>query len=201
MGSTLANRAIKAEELPEETARIEYGNPSANSWRVLKQGRRQVILELNTEGFYAIPQEDGTVRLEIQGFVEAAEAGLPSVPVKRAWVEAVAGRDVRIASVRPSNLVAFSSLRPSAAEAPQVIADQSGVVQAGRRRRRWLRTLFRGDGLYPEEAAHVVSVAFQGEVKKALVEAGAAALGPSLGTASSSAASGGAAYVCRPRPG
>ncbi len=110
------------------------------------------------------------MRLEIPGFVEAAEAGLPSVPVKRAWVKAVAGRDVRIASVRPSDVVAFSSLRPSAAEAPEVIADQSGVVQAGRRRQRWLRTLFRGDGLYPEETAHVVSVAFQGEVKKALME-------------------------------
>ncbi len=33
----------EAEELPEETARIEYGDPSANGWRVLKQGRRQVI--------------------------------------------------------------------------------------------------------------------------------------------------------------
>ena len=134
-----AEGGAEPEELPEETARIEVGNPSATGWRVLKQGRRQVILELNTKGFYAIPQEDGTVRLSIPGFVETAEAGLPSVPVKRAWVKAVAGRDVRIASVRPSNVVAFSSLRPSAAETPEVIADQSGVVQAGRRRQRWLR--------------------------------------------------------------
>ena len=48
-----------------EISWITYGDPSASSLRVVKRDRGGVVLELETAGFYAAPQEDGTVRLEI----------------------------------------------------------------------------------------------------------------------------------------
>ena len=152
---------------------ITYGDPSANSLRVVTRGRGGVTLELLTEGFYAEPQEDGSVRLEIPGFEALAEANAPGVPVKRAWVEALAGRKVKLVSVTARGVEAFTSLRPSDAELPEMEARHDGTVRAARRRRsvtRRARASFQGGGLYPSEPARVVSVGFQGEVKKALVE-------------------------------
>ncbi len=47
------------EDLEESTARITYGDPGANQLLVRRRGRRYLELELVTEGFYAIPQDDG----------------------------------------------------------------------------------------------------------------------------------------------
>ena len=159
------------------TSLITYGDPSANSLRVLKRGSRQLVLELVTEGFYAEPQEDGSVRLEVPGFESLTEVAGPEMPVKRTWVDAVAGRKVKLLSVRARGVEAFTSLRPSDAELPDIVAtpegtvrlrqSYSGQVQAARRR---ARKAFREDGLSPSSAARIVSVGFQGDVKKALVE-------------------------------
>ena len=162
---------------------ITYGDPSANSWRVLRQGRRQLVLELLTEGFYAEPQEDGSVRITIPDFGNFAEAGSPSIPVKRTWVEALAGRHVDLVSVQARGFQAFTSLRPADADTPEIVATRDGtvrlrqgyggLVRAARSQRsvtRSTRAAFQGEGLYPSEAARVVSVGFQGEAKKALVE-------------------------------
>ena len=154
---------------------ITYGDPSANTLRVLKRSRRHVVLELLTEGFYAEPQDDGTVRITIPDFAELAEAGSPLVPVRRSWVEAIAGRKVKLVSVAARGVEAFTSLRPSDADMPEIVATRDGTVRAARRRsrrsvRRRESAAFQGGGLYPSEAARVVSVGFQGEVKKALVE-------------------------------
>jgi hypothetical protein len=149
------------------TAEITYGDPSAVSLRVLRPGRHEVLLVLATGGFYAEPRPDGTVRLRIPDFVEASEPGSPALPVKRAWVEAVAGRRVRVVSVRAEDVEMFS-MRPSPVEAPAVIATLRGTVRAGRQSQPEGKAFRRG--LYPEEAARLLSVGFQGEVKKALVE-------------------------------
>lgn len=58
-----------------------------------------MVLELTTGGFYAEPQDDGTVEITIPDFGELDEAGSPSMPVKRTWVEAIAGRKVKLVSV------------------------------------------------------------------------------------------------------
>ena len=69
-------------------------------------------------GFYAVPEEDGRVRLEIPGFEGPRVAGAPDVPVKRALVEALAGRRVLVASVVAEEEVRFDGLRVAPADGP-----------------------------------------------------------------------------------
>ncbi len=149
----------------DERARITYGDPAANHFRVLRHRRDGVVLELVTEGFYATPQEDGTVRIQVPGFTETESA---SVPTKRVWIEALAGRKVRLASVQTRMVEVVSGLRPSPAGSLELVATRQGTVRAERRRHSGTRRA-PGNVSLPE-AAHLVSVAFQGDVKKALVE-------------------------------
>jgi hypothetical protein len=148
-------------------ARIAYGDPSVGSLRILKRGAAHAVLELTTGGFYAIPLPDGSVRIEVPGFEERPEPGSPAVPVKRAWIEAVSGRKVKLASVEANDIVAFTGLRPVATSSPVMTASEDGTVRAGRKS---ARARFRSQGLYPEEAARMLSFGFQGEVKKAQIE-------------------------------
>ena len=127
-----------------------------------------MILELRTEGFEALV-EDGSVRISIPGFSETSEAGAPGVPVKRSWVDVPSGRGVRLDWVRAEEVVAFSSLRPSTVGVPELVASRSGTVRASRRRV-GEGEKFGGAGLYPEEAARLVEVGYQGDAKKAHVE-------------------------------
>lgn len=152
---------------------ITYGNPTASSVKVLNRGRRGVTLELLTEGFYAEPREDGSVQITIPDFAELGEAGSPSIPTKQTWVEAVAGRKVKLVSIRPREVQAFTSLYPSNADVSDIVATPEGTVRAAQRRkslRRRGEQAFRGGGLSPSSAARIVKVGFQGEAKKALVE-------------------------------
>ena len=113
------------EERPDEPpvgpsgSTIVFGEPSASTLRVLHQSSHHTVLELVTRGFYAEPQEDGSVRLFIPGFAEEMEADAMAIPVKRTSIQAVAGRKVRLATVRASDIVAFSSLSPSATGSPK----------------------------------------------------------------------------------
>jgi len=149
------------------SSRVAYGDPRAGSLRVVRRSAGVVELDLVTGGFYATPAPDGSVRIEIPGFEVVDEPGAPAIPVRRALLEALAGRKVRISAVVPHDVVGYSSLRPAAAEAPELVVGRDGTVRAGRRRARMARN---ARGLHPQQAARVVSTAFQGEVKKALVE-------------------------------
>src|SRR3990172_2041212 len=150
------------------TPGITYGEPEATALRVLKRSPHQVVLELRTEGFYAEPQPDGSVSLSVPGFLGDWEPGAPAVPVKRTWIEAVAGRQVRIASVKATDVEAFS-LRPSSAELLEPVMLPEGTVSLVSRAQEPGKA-FRGKGLYPEEPARVLSVGFQGDIKKAFLE-------------------------------
>ena len=134
-------------------ARITYGSPEKNTLQVRKQGRRQVVLELYTEGFHAEPQEDGTVRLTIPGFEPVSEAGAPTIPVKRPWVEALAGRKVVISSVQAHGVVSIEGWRPSNTPIPEIEATARGTVTATHRRASGGRAS-RAPGLEPPEQAH-----------------------------------------------
>ncbi len=148
-------------------ARITYGDPSANELRIRKRGRRHVDVELVTRGFYAIPLQDGSVRLEIPGFDASAEE-FP-LPVKRTWVRALTAKKVELVSVKPSGILAFTGLRPTAFDEGELYMNASGSVRFRRRARHGARA-FKEEGLSPPEAARILSVAFQEQLKKALLE-------------------------------
>ena len=147
---------------------ITYGNPEETRLRVVKRTRRQVTLELITGGFYAEPQEDGSVRLSVPGFLEDWEPGSPAIPVKRTWLQAVVGKQVKLKSVKAKNVEAFS-LRPTSAEMLEPVMLPDGTVSLASSAQPPGKA-FRGQGLYPETPVHVVSVAFQGDMKKAFLE-------------------------------
>jgi len=151
-------------------ALITFGDPSANSLRVTERGPRHVVLELVTSGFYGEPQEDGTVRLSIPGFEPTSETGSPSVPVRRPWVDALAGMGVEISSVRAESLEVMGGLTPSGAEVPEIVASWRGTVRAKARSQRAWNSAPGGGQAYPEEVARLLGVGFQGDVKKAQLE-------------------------------
>ena len=154
------------EELGELSSRITYGDPAANELKVRRRGKKWMELELITEGFYAIPQEDGSVLLEVPGFEDFGGPDLPDVPAYRTWQNVLAGRNVKLASVKVGGVAEFASLRPSSSELI-VVASGDGTVQTGRRRKKRRQA---PHVYYPESWAQLMNVGFQGPAKKALVE-------------------------------
>jgi hypothetical protein len=152
---------------PVDTARKAYADPSTVSLRVLRRDSSGVDLELTTGGFYATPQPDGSMRLDIPGFQPQGDPGTPAIPVERTFLKAVAGRQVRIASVVPSDVLSFPWPRPALARAPELVASRDGVVEASFRK---VRPAWVSRHPYPAEPARIVTTAFQGETKKALLE-------------------------------
>ena len=94
--------------------------------------------------------------------------GEPDLPVRRAWVDAIAGRGVHVGSVRVRQVESFDSLRPMDAGVPEAQFFSDGTVRAGRRAAK--QRFHKGEGLFPEAPAALLDTAFQGELKKALVE-------------------------------
>lgn len=148
---------------------IRYGEPEATSFRIVRRNENFAIVELTTGGFYALPDGKGGVLLSIPGFEETRTPGAPALPVKLAWIEAVAGRRVALATVLERETVSFGRLRPAVTGEPELRAGADGSVIGGVRRSR-AGVSFRQAGLYPEAAAVLRSVAFQQDVKKALLE-------------------------------
>ena len=141
----------------DSASRISYDTPESSSLRVLPT-KRGVVLELDTTGFVAVPQDDGTVRLVVPGLDEHGT----SLPSKRTWVDALAGRNVEIVSVHALDVEAFDGLRPASAATPELVVSSEGTVRV--RRQRQVQRIYRS------ERARLVTVAYQGKEKKALVE-------------------------------
>ena len=58
---------------------ITFGDPARNSFEVLRRRRNEVVVRLRTEGFYAEPQDDGTVKITIPDFEDVGEPGAPGI--------------------------------------------------------------------------------------------------------------------------
>jgi hypothetical protein len=160
--------AVPSEETEPGSA-LTYGTPGSSTLRVLARNAREIVVELTTGGFRAEPEADGSVRLSIPGFADESEPGSPLLPVKRSWIGLDGARAVELTTVTEDDVETFSSLRPVAADSPELIASARGTVRAGRRAQRKGRA-FRGEGLHPEAAARLLEVGFQGEEKKARIE-------------------------------
>jgi uncharacterized delta-60 repeat protein len=152
---------------PGEDPRITVGDPSSTALHVESRGAHEVVVELLTGGFYATSRDDGTVDLEVPGYHLLDEVGHPSLPVRRTWLQAVAGRMVEIVSVERRDEQFFDHFQPGATGAPFVEANRRGIVRRGRNRPR-ASDLERE--AYPREPARILSVGYQEDVKKALVE-------------------------------
>ncbi len=147
---------------------VTFGEPSEGALVVLEQNRGGILVELRTEGFYAEPLPDGSVRLSIPGFSAEDEPGSPAIPLKRSWIAIPDGFGVEVASVRVEDVESFSTLRPEAAEAPELFA--SGATVQARRRRVREGAAFGRAAFMPASAARVVTVGYQGVERKALLE-------------------------------
>jgi hypothetical protein len=148
------------------TARITYGDPNANTFVILEQNRRHVVVELRTGGFYAEPTDDGSVRIVIPGFDEVLGEGA-AIPVRREWLPSYQEQALQVDSVQPFDVERFASLRPSKASKAELMSDRRGSVKARNRRS---RAAFQEEGLYPEAAARVVMDGYQADDKRALLE-------------------------------
>jgi hypothetical protein len=151
------------------STRVTYGDPTDTGVRILERDATHVVLELVTGGFRAIRGRDGTTRIAIPGFAVSASPGAPAIPTRSALVEAVAGRRVRLASVRAEDLVTFTGMDMAATAAPEMIVTESGSVRPGSAWRR-PRAVDRLPGLVPRAWARVRGTLFQGDVKKARLE-------------------------------
>jgi hypothetical protein len=169
-----------------DDSRITIGDPSANHSSIIEESPDGVVLELITEGFYALPQEDGTVLLEVPGFQTTGEEMAPSLPVWRSWVEAVAGRQVKLVSVETDNEEVFE-LTPSDVSTGEVEVSRRGTVRLSRRRQPRSRSV-RQAGWVPTEPARLIDVGYQSEVGRWKKSFGP---GTSIGVAF---------FVQRPRP-
>jgi len=158
----------RPEGKPDASRLVTFGDPSANRLSIVSWSEHGAVVELVTEGFYGEVLEDGTVRLSIPDFYLTSEAGFPSVPVTRPWINAVGGRDVRLVSVGESGVERFDSLRPTGVETPEIEASPQGTVRASSRRAR----MRAGPAakVFPENAARLLGTGFQGQVKKVQLE-------------------------------
>src|SRR5262249_20756910 len=143
-----------------------YGEPSRVVLREVERTAGHVVLELETGGFVALPGEDGHVRLRIPGFESGSRPGEPSLPMRRALVEAVAGRKVTLSSVTTTDEVPFPGLRPEAEGKRGIEVGEEGTVLGSEER------AFEGPafaGAFPSAAAALRGSVFLHETKRAEV--------------------------------
>jgi hypothetical protein len=146
--------------------RVTFGDPLAGHF-VVNRHRNTVVIELESRGFYAGLREDGTVSIEIPDHVTTNMEGEPSLPVRRSWVDVLAGRKVTLTSVERFDEEIINGLIPSSPGRPRLQANRT-TVRASRRRR-----VGRNDrqfSSYPPEPARLLEVGYQGRSKKALIE-------------------------------
>ena len=156
-----------------------HGDPDAVSLDVLSRTAQGATLELRTGGFWAaraaagartaagFGEVSGTVRVFVPGFDMPAESSAPALPVRRALVEAVVGKQVRLVSAEAFELRGFEGLRPSAVGIPEMAVGGDGTVRPARRAVAAARL---SRGYVPESVARLAGTVFQGEAKSAVVE-------------------------------
>ena len=133
-------------------------------------------LELRTGGFWSvIPRDSGVtgpegstgIRAYARGFDTPVDPRSLALPLRRALVDAVVGKKVRLASVEAFDEQRFRGLRPSAVGALDLVASGDGTVRPVRRSVGAARL---SAGISPAELARLVRTVFQGERKRAVLE-------------------------------
>jgi Peptidase family C25/Concanavalin A-like lectin/glucanases superfamily/Domain of unknown function (DUF2341) len=148
-----------------------HGDPDSVSLQVLARDGSSATLELRTGGFWALREAAGEVRGEVRVFVPGLEfpsdPTAPALPLRRALVDAVVGKQVELVSAEALDLRTFRELRPSAIGAAELSVGRDGTVRLARRA---VAAPLALRGYQPRELARLVGTAFQGVRKSAVVE-------------------------------
>ena len=148
-----------------------HGDPDAVSLQVLARGASSATVELRTGGFWVLQDAAGEVRGEVRVFVPGldfpSDPKAPALPLRRALVDAVVGKQVRLVSAEAFGLQSFPGLRPSAVGHSEMALGRDGTVRPGRRA---VPARFLSRGMVPSEVARLAGTVFQGERKSAVVE-------------------------------
>jgi hypothetical protein len=144
-----------------------HGDPESVSLKVLSRDASTATLELHTGGFWALHEGRGTVRVYVPGLELPSDARSAALPVRRALVDAVVGKQVRLVSAEALDLRGFRGLRPSAVGVPEMAIGRDGTVRPTRRA---LAAPLLTRGYVPAEVARLAGTVFQGERKSAVVE-------------------------------
>jgi parallel beta-helix repeat protein len=155
-----------------------YGDPEATSLEEVSRTGNQVTLELRTAGFYAVREASGAVRAFIPGFDLPSEPAAPALPLRRALVDAVVGRSVRLGAVEALDRVGFPGLVAARTGRAEMVVLRDGTVRAAHRAVPPRRD---GRGPLAREVARLSGVAFLGETKTATVELSPLAVDPVRG--------------------
>ena len=145
----------------------KHGNPDATSLQVLARGASSATVELRTGGFWVLRDAAGEVHVFVPGLEFPTDAKAPALPLRRALVEAVIGKQVHLVSAEALELQSFPGLRPSAVGQAEMSVSRNGTVRPTRRS---LPARFLSGGLMPQQVARLVGTVFQGERKSAVVE-------------------------------
>jgi hypothetical protein len=145
----------------------KHGNPESVSLDLLSREASSATLELRTGGFWALHETTGTVRVFVPGLELPSDPHAPALPLRRALVDAVVGKQVQLVSAEAFDLQLFGELRPSAVGALEMAASRDGTVRPFRRS---VSARLVSRGLVPQEVARLSGTVFQGERKSAVVE-------------------------------
>ena len=113
------------------------------------------------------PEGSAGVRVYVRGLDTPSESTALALPLRRALVEAVVGKQVRLVSAEAVDLTSFPGLRPSAVGLMEMGVSRDGTVRAVRRSLAAPRI---SRGYSPQPVARLVGTVFQGEKKSAVVE-------------------------------
>jgi hypothetical protein len=144
-----------------------FGDPVSSSLHLVSRSSEGAVVELLTGGFVALREPSGSVRVFVPGLELPSDPSSPALPFKRALVEAVVGRGVRLGSVEAFSLLGYRGLRPSAVGTAEMAFFPNGTVRPSQRPAA-VRSLSRG--YLPREQARLAGVVFQGEDKRAVLE-------------------------------
>jgi hypothetical protein len=132
---------------------------------VVARDSRSATLELRTGGFYALREPSGGVRVFVPGFDFPQDLTAAALPFRRALVDAVVGRGVKLGGVRVFDQVGFPGLVPSALGKPEMQVSWDGTVRASRSGVRAL-----SPQRFSADLAQLLPSVFQGETKSAVVQ-------------------------------
>jgi hypothetical protein len=157
-----------------------HGDPDSTSLQLLSRDGSSATLELHTGGFWALHERAAgadtpasaivlpdTVRVFVPGLEFPSDAHAPALPLRRALVDAVVGRQVELVSAEALDLQTFPGLRPAAVGVPEMAVGENGTVRPSRRS---LAAPIPSRGYMPKQVARLAGTVFQGERKSAVVE-------------------------------